>query len=154
MSNRLVRALCTPLLAVLLGSCATYSSYQTVPMPDQGARLGQPSKSRLYVIRAEQVVWQRAPLLVYDGEQLLGQLRPGAFLCWERDPGRFLGRLILDRPKLEGAVEQLYDVKLEAGDVRYVKVSFNNGPDLLVTERLDAEAGKALVAASNAAAER
>lgn len=154
MSNRLVRALCTPLIAVLLGACATYSSYQTVPMPDQDVELGQPSKSRLYVIRAEQVVWRRAPLLVYDSETLLGQLKPGTFLCWERNPGRFLGRLILDRPKLEGAVEQFYDVQLDAGDVRYVKVSFNNGPDLLVTERLDAEAGQALVAASTAAAER
>ena len=154
MSNRLVRTFSTALLAALLGSCASYSSYQSVPMPDQSVELEQASKSRLYVIRADQVVWQRAPLLVYDGEELLGKLRPGAYLCWERDPARFLGRLILDRPKMEGAVEQLYDVKLEAGDVRYVRVSFNNGPDLLVTEQLDSEAGKALVAASNAAAER
>lgn len=154
MLTRLVRTLSAPLLAVFLGSCASYGSYQTVPMPDQSVELGQPSRARLYVIRANQAVWQRAPLMVYDNEELLGQLQPGAYLCWERNPARFLGRLVLDRPRLEGNVEGLYDAKLEAGDVRYVLVTFNNGPDLLVTERLDAETGKALVAKSKAATPR
>jgi hypothetical protein len=154
MLNRLVRSLSAPLLAVFLGSCASYGAYQTVPMPDQTVELGQPSKARLYVIRANQTVWQRAPLHVYDGEELLAQLKPGTFLCWERNPTRFLGRLVLERSRMEGDVEGLYDSNLESGDVRYVVVSLDNSADKLVTERLDAETGKALVAKSKAASVR
>jgi len=154
MLNRLVRTLSAPLLAVFLGSCTSYGSFQTVPMPDQNVELGQSSKARLYVIRANQTVWQRAPLMLYDNEELLAQLQPGAFFCWERNPARFLGRLVLERSRMEGSVEGLYDSNLAAGEVRYVKVTFNNGADVLVTEQLDAAAGQALVAKSKAATPR
>jgi hypothetical protein len=154
MLNRLVRSLSAPLLAVFLGSCTTYGAFQTVPMPDQSVDLGQPSRARLYVIRSNQTVWQRAPLRVYDGEELLAQLQPGSYLCWERNPARFLGRLVLERSRMEGDVEGLYDSKLEPGDVRYVVVSLDNSADKLVTERIDAKTGKALVAKSKAASVR
>ena len=51
-------------------------------------------------------------------------------------------------------IEQLYDVQLAPGEVRWVRVSFDNGPDKIVTEPLEEGAGIALVEASTAAAER
>lgn len=140
-------------LAAVLASCVGPASYQTVPMPDQAVDLERDDHARLYVIRADQVLWQRNPLLVHDAGELIGSLRPGAYLCWEREPGRVLGRLVLERQG-QSRLEQVYDVHLEAGETRWVEVAFDNAEQRLVTELLDEAAGRALVAASSAAAER
>jgi hypothetical protein len=145
------RTLLSALLASTLASCISYGTYQTVPLPDLSVTLEEESHARVYVIRADQLLWQSDPLLVYSGDELIGSLSPGSYLCWERGPGRLLGRLVLDAPSRGGDVERLYDVHLEAGDVRWMQVSMDLDGQNILSEILDPAAGAALTEASTVA---
>lgn len=149
----------TPLfLAVVLAlaaGCRGPASVQTVPMPDAAVEVPAEGHARVYVVRRDQTFWSRWPLRVYVGENELATLAPGAFLCWEAPAGRLLARLVLDRPRREGGPqERLYDVTLEPGAVNWTEVSIDPQSAVPAPQRLEPDAGRALVAKSVPAAVR
>lgn len=139
-------------LALVSSACRYSGSYQTVPMPDQSVELEEAHRSRVYVVRSDEVLWRRVPLHVDSGTERIATLGTGSYLCWEREPGRVMARLILERPEWEGGpLEQFFDVHLEPGQVAWVEITIDQDDMRLVPERLEPEAGRALVANSTPA---
>ena len=149
--TRTLRLLASSLLA-LAAACTATHSRQTVPMPDQTVELSDPQGARVYLVRRDHAIWQRWSLRVYIGSTELASLAPGSYLCWETGPGRILARLVLDRAGWEGGeTERLYDVVLEPGNTYWVAVSLDSQSGVPAPERLEPDAGRALVARSEPA---
>jgi hypothetical protein len=71
-------------LAVFAVGCA--SNVQFVRIPDLKARVEDPGKGRIYVIRPANV-GRAASIEVWDGNIHVGNTGGKSFLCWEREPG-------------------------------------------------------------------
>jgi len=74
--------LTVPLL--LISGCATTKQY--IAMPAQARGAANSEKVRIYVMRTS-VVGCAIPIRIKDGDQLIGELERGRYLCWEREPG-------------------------------------------------------------------
>jgi hypothetical protein len=96
--------------AVVFAGCA--SNQQFVRFPDQGKRLEDPAKGRIYVIRPS-VMGSAASLEVWDGNLHVGNTGANSFLCWERKPGQ---------AQVSGKEENVSTVELnvEANQVYYI----------------------------------
>ena len=77
--------------AFFLAGCA--SNEQFVRLPDQSKRVENQEMGRIYIVRPTSF-GSAASMEVWDGEKHIGNTGPGAFLCWERDPGavRVIGK--------------------------------------------------------------
>jgi len=149
---RFLNTLPLAIIAALFTSCVAPAAYQTVPMPDQDVALEEDSNGRFYIIRKEQTLWSRFPLRVYIADEEIGSLAPGTYMCIEREPGRVLTRLILDRPRAEGGtIEQLYDTNIEEGTVRWIQAAVHTNDQLVTTTELDSDEGPQRVAEYGAA---
>jgi len=71
-------------LAFITG-CA--SSRQFVPLPDQGKRVDDPSKGRIYVMRPASGFWENGTMNISEDGKFIGRTGPRGFICWERRPG-------------------------------------------------------------------
>jgi hypothetical protein len=71
-------------LALLVAGCA--SNVQFVHIPDLKARVEDPGKGRVYLIRPS-AMGTAASLEVWDGTAHIGNTGSQSFLCWERPPG-------------------------------------------------------------------
>jgi len=70
--------------AFLLGGCST--SWQYVKAPNQGLKVADSSKARIYLIRPDSGS-KMASTRVSDNGVLIGNTGPRGYLCWEREPG-------------------------------------------------------------------
>ena len=77
-------SLSTCALAALLTGCAT--NQQFVPFPDQKARVADPTKARIYVLRPSGM-GAAASIEVWDGNTHIGNTSSKSYLCWERPQG-------------------------------------------------------------------
>lgn len=71
-------------LALLTAGCA--SNKQFARIPDLNARVEDPGKGRVYLIRPS-VVGSAVSMEVWDGNTHVGNTGSKSFLCWERKPG-------------------------------------------------------------------
>jgi hypothetical protein len=127
-------------------------SEQKVPLPAQDVTVTRPDLTRIYFVRDDIVGLHYKPIEIFDGDMEIGELTPGTFLCWERAPGRTLGRAFykaLDPSK--GHVEGVADLDCSAGQAYYfnVKVDREGGKPEVVL--LDPEEGKQLVSSRSPA---
>ena len=123
-------------LVLTLGACRS-ASYQTVPSADLAAPV---DGARVVLLREGGIAWGRFPLVVYEGTTELARLAPGRFFSWDRPAGRFVGRLVMERPQWEGGpVERVYDVQLADGETHYIRVGIDLTSASPETERLERE---------------
>ena len=80
--------------ALLLVGCA--STIQYSPWPDQTRRVEDPTKARIYMMRPKQwwgsdvvLRFETSSTNVVSGREMIGEVGPGGFLCWERSPGPY-----------------------------------------------------------------
>jgi hypothetical protein len=117
-SKGVVIALVALLLAV---GCAT-SSTQYVPMPDQSVAVENPEMARVYLIRDDQLASSSYHLVVYDGENKIGELGMDEYMCWERPPGAVRLKVVTPAAKERQAIGTRNVV---AGRVYYVGMQFD-----------------------------
>lgn len=144
------------LLAVAASSCAALTSEQLVPRPSQEVALSGPEVCRLYIARAAQTRGALRPVRVIEDEREIGVIRAGDYLCWERQPGQRILRLIFEGRTIDsGAVETVVASDGVAGEVLYFQIGLGVGagePDRVdnrdkpFVTMLSAEDGRALIA--------
>jgi len=114
------------LSAALCFSCAA-ESYQKVPRPDLSLDVSAPSVARVYVVRDGQVRGKIRSIRVHDGQKEIGTIAPGDFLCWERQPGRSVMKLVYVGPVIDGGEQEtLLDLPLSAGQVAYCLIHIDS----------------------------
>lgn len=96
--------------AFLLGGCT--SSWQYVKAPDQGLKVADSSKARIYLIRPD-AGSKMASTRLSDNGVLIGNTGPRGYLCWEREPGTMKLTSV-------SAGEAATDLTVAAGGVYYV----------------------------------
>jgi uncharacterized protein DUF2846 len=96
--------------AFLLGGCS--STWQYVKAPNQGLKVADTSKARIYLIRADSGS-KMASTRISDNGVLIGNTGPGGYLCWEREPGKM-------RITSVSAGEAAAELTVAAGGVYYV----------------------------------
>ena len=113
-----------PIVALLavLASC-TAESYQKVPRPDLSMDVSRPGAARVYVVRDNQARGTIRSIRVYESQKEIGSLSKGSYLCWERQPGRSLLKLVYEGPAIDGGEhEALLELDLAAGETGYCVV--------------------------------
>jgi len=107
------------LVAALGLSCAA-ESYQKVPRPDLSMDIPPPGVVRVYVVRDDQVRGSIRSIRVSESQRDIGSISQGDYLCWERQPGRSLLKLLYEGPIIDGgAHEALLELDLAAGETGY-----------------------------------
>jgi len=96
---------------LLLTGCA--SNQQFVRFPDQTKTIEDPSKGRIYVLRPTVVGSAAFSMEVDDAGKIVGNIGPGGFLCWERDPG---DTVISSRSENTSVI----NLNVEAGKANYI----------------------------------
>ena len=123
------RSFVTPvvvLLAALVLACAA-ESYQKVPRPDLSLDVSRPGVARVYVVRDDQIRGSIRSIRVYESQKEIGSIAPGDYLCWERQPGRSLLKLIYEGPVIDGGEhEALLDLELAAGQTGYCVIHLDS----------------------------
>lgn len=140
-------------LALLLGACAG-SGHQLVPMPvTQASVLGD--RCRVYVTRQDTLPGSIRNVRVFDGEDEIGIIAEGEFLCWDRRPQQGVGRVVFEGlgPKLS-AVENVFDLPREGGTTSYYSIKIVQSGHKPVVELLPVAEGKALIEARSPAGVR
>ena len=140
-------------LAFLLTACAG-SGHQLVPMPAIEANVPD-DRCRVYVARADTLAGSIRNVRVFDGEDEIGIIAEGEFLCWDRRPQQGVGRVVFEGigPKL-AAVENVFDLPREAGTANYYVIKIVQSGHKPEVERLDGVAGRAMIEARAAASVR
>lgn len=129
----------------LLGACSA-NGYQMVSAPSQEVELTDSSLCRVYIARGTQWFGQFRIVKVYDGDREIGAIGPHEYLCWERPPGRRLGRLLYKGPKLdEQSDEGIADFTLEAGKVYYFEIHISEDFKQPVARQLKPIEGRKLI---------
>jgi hypothetical protein len=99
-------------LGTLVFGAGCASTRQFVPFPDQGKRVEDPEKGRIYVMRTASLGCA-VPMKVHDGDLLIGRTGARGYLCWERPPG-----VANIRSKAENL--STLDITVEKGGVYYI----------------------------------
>lgn len=135
-------------LCLMLGlsGCAS-PSLQYARIPDQTKKVENPSRARLYVIRAGKFAGQGAPMRMRTEGRMkglhrtIGDLYPGSYICWEEPPR------LLKIQSVEGDPSASFELNMAAGQVYYVRVRI--GPGFLqgkwILEQISAEEGESLL---------
>lgn len=132
-------------LALPLAACAGPGA-QKVPWPDEHAAVAA-DRCRVYVLREDVVPGSTRQVRVLDGEDEIGTLGEGQYLCWERKPVQGVGSLYFEgfAPKLR-AVENVFDLPREAGTTTWFVVSIPHSGHQPEARKVSAEEGRALLA--------
>lgn len=140
-------------LVLFLGSCAG-SGHQRVPMPALETSVPQ-DRCRVYVAREDTVAGSIRNVRVFDGDDEIGLIAEGEFLCWDRRPQQGVGRVVFEGlgPKL-AAVENVFDLPREAGTESYYVIKIVQSGHKPVLELLAGPEGKALIEARSPASVR
>ena len=141
------------LLALLLGACAG-SGHQSVPMPLLGSSVPS-DRCRVYVAREDTQAGSIRNVRVFDGDREIGVINEDEFLCWERAPGRGVGRVVFEGLSVDtAAVENVFDLPREPGASGYYAIRILHSGRKPEVARISDEAGKALIEARSPAALR
>lgn len=137
--------LISSLLALTLAAC-TGPGRQSVPWPDEGSAVAA-DRCRVYVLRENVGPGSARQVRVLDGEDEIGTLAEGQYLCWERRPVRGIGTLLFEgfAPQLR-EVENVFDLPREAGTTSYFLVTIPHSGHQPQARRIEAAEGAALVA--------
>ena len=94
-SNRTIALLSLAFVSTMfVGSCA--SSQQRVALPSQDVVVTRADLTRIYMVRQEGGELSNRAIRVIDGDTEIGALTLGTYLCWERGPGRTVGRVFYE----------------------------------------------------------
>jgi len=139
------RLLVAFLLALPLAACAGPGA-QKVPWPDESAAVSA-DRCRVYVLREDVLSGSARQVRVLDGEDEIGTLGEGQYLCWERKPMQGVGSLFFEgiAPKLR-AVENVFDLPREAGTTSWFVVSISHSGQHPEARKVSAEEGRTLLA--------
>lgn len=142
--SRLPRLLAALVLSTSFVACAG-AGHQRVPWPDEHAAVGQ-DRCRVYVTREDVAAGSTRQVRVHDGEDEIGALAEGEYLCWERRPVQGLGTLTFEgvAPKLR-EVENVFDLPREAGSTTWFVISIPHSDRQPEIRRLSPEEGRALI---------
>lgn len=126
-----IAALVSILALAATTACRT-RSYQRIPMPNQEIEISDLSRARIYLMRPKQVYGESASVHVWEahtGDVHVGEIGAGAYLCWERLPGRSLLHAENRQPDraTEHIVEGVMSLEAEAGHAYYVKLHMASG---------------------------
>lgn len=143
--SRLLPLLACVIAPLLLSGCIHLETIQYPHFPDQTKRIEDPARARVYLIRPQQAGAQGVKILFYGStpvaagprvaplygkpsltgpaaqRRLVGEIGPGAYLCWEEDPQEFTFT------RLEGDPKSQCTLNLEAGKVYYLRGSIHSG---------------------------
>jgi hypothetical protein len=103
--------------AFLLSGCS--STWQYVKAPNQGLKVADSSKARIYLIRPDSGS-KMASTRISDNGVLIGNTGRGGYLCWEREPGKV-------RITSVSAGEAAADLTVAPGGVYYVVQHVDTG---------------------------
>lgn len=141
------------LLALALTACAG-SGHQLVPMPSPEASVPN-DRCRVFVARENTAAGAIRNVRVFDGDQEVGVISQGEYLCWERAPARGFGRVVFEGlgPDL-AEVENVFDLPREAGATGYYAIRILHRGHKPEVAALTSEEGRALIAARSPAKSR
>jgi len=141
------------LFVLLLASCAG-SGHQRAPMPPLGASVPS-DRCRVYVAREDTHAGSIRNVRVFDGDTEIGLIHEKEFLCWERKPGRGVGRAVFEGLSVDTrAVENVFDLPREPGTTGYYAIRILHSGHKPEVTLLSDEAGKALIDARSPASVR
>src|SRR5262245_27633075 len=141
-------------LATLALSACAGSGHQSVPMPLSGSNVPT-DRCRVYVAREDTTAGSLRNVRVFDGDTEIGVIHEREFLCWDRKPGRGVGRLVFEGLSLDtAAVENVFDLPREPGTIGYYAIRIVHSGHKPEVTPLSSEAGKALIEARSPAAIR
>lgn len=141
------------LTVLTLAACAG-SGHQSVPMPLSGSSVPT-DRCRVYVAREDTTAGSLRNVRVFDGDTEIGVIHEREFLCWDRKPGRGVGRLVFEGLSLDtAAVENVFDLPREPGTIGYYAIRIVHSGHKPEVTLLSSEAGKALIEARSPAAIR
>jgi hypothetical protein len=140
-------------IALLLSACAG-AGHQRVPMPAAEASVPD-DRCRVYVARADTLAGSIRNVRVFDGEDEIGVIDEGEFLCWDRRPQQGVGRIVFEGlgPKLS-SVENVFDLPRAAGTTSYYAIKIVQSGHKPEIELLEGDAGPAMIAARSPATSR
>lgn len=138
------------LLGLLLAACAG-PGHQRVPMPSLDESVPS-DRCRVYLAREETTAGSIRNVRVFDGETEIGVIDQHEFLCWERVPGRGVGRVVFEGlgPQL-ASVESVFDLPREPGTIGYYSIRIVYGEHKPEITPLSNEEGQALIKARSPA---
>jgi hypothetical protein len=124
---------------------------QRVPFPPQDVSVTRDDLTRIYMVREGWVGVGEQGVEVHDGDQSIGVVTSATYLCWERSPGRTLGRVFYHWGPGRGTLEGVADFDCAAGRAHYFQVTVDREGGKPTVQALDPEAGRRLVATREAA---
>jgi hypothetical protein len=140
-------------LSVLLVACAG-AGHQSVPMPLPGSSVPS-DRCRVYLAREDTTAGSLRNVRVFDGDTEIGVIDENEFLCWDRRPGRGVGRVVFEGLSYDTqAVENVFDLPREPGTIGYYAIRIEHSGRKPEVTPLSMEAGKALIEARSPAKTR
>ena len=139
-------------LTLALGACAG-AGRQAVPRPDESSPVAA-ERCRVYVAREDVGAGSTRQVRVLDGEDEIGMLGEGQYLCYERRPVQGVGSLFFEgvAPTLR-EVENVFDLPREPGSTTFFVVTIPHSGRQPQIRKVSAEEGRALIAARRPAGE-
>jgi len=140
------------LLSLALAACAG-PGRQAVPRPDERAPVAA-DRCRVYLARADVAAGSTRHVRVLDGEDEIGTLAEGEYLCYERRPVQGVGSLVFEgvAPELR-SVENVFDLPRTPGSTTYFVVTIPHSGRQPEIRAVTADEGRALVAQRRPAGE-
>ena len=142
------------LLLLLLPVACGAPPQQRVPLPAQDVSVTRDDLTRIYVVREGWVGVGEQGVEVFDGDQQIGVVTSATYLCWERAPGRTLGRVFYHWGPGRGTLEGVADFDCAAGRAHYFQVSVDREGGKPTVQVLEPEAGRQRVASRSPASDR
>jgi len=141
------------LLLLLLPAGCGSAPHQLVPFPAQDVAVTRADLTRIYVTREGWVGMGEQGVQVFDGDTDIGVVSDKTYLCWERPPGRTLGRVFYYWGPQRGKLEGVADFNCAAGSAYYFKVTVDREGGKPEVQLLDPEEGRKVVAGRKPAGE-
>jgi len=132
-------------LSLLLTACAA-PTWQVVPVPDPGSAV-PPTACRVVLVREGKLVGRVREVRVYDNGEDIGALGEKGYLCWDRAPGRGVGRVVFAGYDLDGGpVENVFDLPREGGTIGWFAIRLRREDRKPMVEAVTPQEGQALIA--------
>ncbi|MEM1447929.1 MAG: hypothetical protein AAF957_29125 [Planctomycetota bacterium] len=145
-SHALPVALLLLVSGFLLGCAST--TFQEVPRADAASELPAEGMCRIYCFRSGQIVGTTRSVEVRVADRLIGEMGQDGYLCWDRPPGRVVAQVLYHGPWIDNKTpEGVFEFDGEAGRVYYFEMHLTERDKQPEFRELNAEEGKAAIAA-------